>query len=295
MTTPVGRLAPTPSGAIHLGNACAFAAAWLSARAARGRLLLRIEDVDRERASPQIADAIRRDLSWLGLSWDEEVAPQSARDYRPWLARLSSQTYHCRCTRAMTAAVGGVYAGVCRDRGWPSGAVRFRLPDRTVVFDDRVRGTQAVSLGSLGDPVLRRRDGEFAYMLAVVADDIADGVTEVVRGADLLETSAAQICLWEALGGTPPTWLHAPLVVGPDGRKLSKSHGALAIGALRAAGWRPGDVWRVVLPWLGLSGVATLEDAVPRFDPDTIWREAVHVDRLEAGAIVVREPTGRPR
>lgn len=260
----IGRLAPTPSGELHLGNVCAFGAAWLSVRSAGGRLLLRIEDVDLQRARPEVEDAIRRDLDWLGLTWDAEVPRQSTRDYAPWLARLG--TYRCVCSRK--EVVGGPYPGTCRDAGHAEGAVRFRLPDGVVAVNDRKFGSRDVDPRfAFGDPIVRRRDGAYTYNLAVVADDVADGVTEVVRGADLLDFTAVQLRLWEAFGASPPTFLHAPLILGPDGRKLSKSHGALGIAALRDAGWARAQVWAVVLPWLGLPEADELEAAARVFDP----------------------------
>ncbi|MEQ1567479.1 MAG: glutamate--tRNA ligase family protein [Myxococcota bacterium] len=263
----VGRLAPTPSGRLHLGNALAFGAAWLSARAAGGRVLLRIEDVDRARARTEIERSIRDDLRWLGLEWDEETPPQRVRPYEPWLGALGHQLYRCRCTRAELAAFDA-YPGTCRDRGHPDGAVRLRLPPGEVEFVDRRWGLVRVDpTTTFGDPVLRRRDGSFAYPLAVVVDDLCDGVTEVVRGADLLEYTAVQIHLWRAFGATPPTWMHAPLLLGPDGKKLSKSHGSTEIAALARAGWTPDDVWRQLLPFLGLDGFDHVRDAVGAFDP----------------------------
>jgi glutamyl-tRNA synthetase len=273
-----GRLAPTPSGRLHLGNALAFGAAWLSARAAGGRLVLRMEDVDRARARMEIERSIRADLRWLGLDWDEETAPQRERRYQPWLDRLARHTYFCRCTRAQ---LGPVYPGTCRDAGHPDGAVRLRLPDGAVRFVDRRWGLQQVDpVAVFGDPVLKRRDGSFAYPLAVVVDDLCDGVTEVVRGSDLLEYTAVQIHLWEAFGATPPSWMHAPLLLGSDGRKLSKSHGSTEIGTLRASGWTPEAVWRLLLPFLGLDGADHPKDAVPRFRPDAGGRGPFTVSTL---------------
>lgn len=266
MGTPVGRLAPTPSGRLHLGNALSFAAAWLSARAAGGRVLLRVEDVDRTRARADLERSIREDLAWLGLDWDEETLPQRVRVYEPWLAALAEHTYRCTCTRADLAAASG-YPGTCRAAGHQGGAVRFRLPDGAVRFVDRRFGAQVVDPGLFGDPVLRRRDGTYTYTLAVVVDDLCDGVTEVVRGADLLDYTAVQIRLWRALGATPPTWLHAPLLLGADGKKLSKSHGSTEIGALAASGWTARRVWRELLPLLGIEGCETLADAVSAFRP----------------------------
>ena len=272
----VGRLAPTPSGQLHLGNVVAFGAAWLSARSAGGRLLLRMEDVDRARARRGIEDDQKRDLEWLGLHWDHETRRQSERDYTPWLAALAELTYHCDCSRAEIRAAGGIYPGTCRAKQSGQGSVRFRVPDDVVSFADRTCGPQRVDPASLGDPALRRRDGFFAYTLAVVADDIADGVTEVVRGADLLSFTAIQIRLWEAFGATPPTWMHSPLVLGADGKKLSKSHGSAHVGALRDAGWSPQRVWRQVLPWLGLHG-DHIDDALDDFDPAAVERGPITV------------------
>jgi len=267
----VGRLAPTPSGLLHLGNVLAFGAAWLSVRSQGGRLLLRVEDVDRGRARRHIEDAQKRDLEWLGLTWDAETQRQSERDYAPWVQRLAERVYWCRCTRAMVRAAGGVYPGTCRQAGHDDadqrGRLRFWLPDGPVTFVDRRFGEQVVDPGTqLGDPVLQRHDGFYTYPLAVVADDIADGVTEVVRGADLLGYTAVQIRLFQAFDATPPSFLHSPLVLGPDGKKLSKSHGSLHVGAMREAGASPRDIWRRVLPWLGLPG-DHVHDVVELFHP----------------------------
>jgi glutamyl/glutaminyl-tRNA synthetase len=263
----------------------AFTAAWLSVRQQGGTLLLRVEDVDRSRARRHVEEAQKRDLEWLGLTWDEEVRPQRNRAYEPWLDMLPG-TYFCECTRRTIAEGGGKHPLECRVRGSTRGAVRFTLNDRHETFADRVHGARTIRALDFGDPILRRRDGVYTYNLAVVADDIADGVTEVVRGADLLDYTAVQIALWQGFGATPPTWLHAPLVLGPDGRKLSKSHGALGIEALREAGNTADALHRVVLRWLGLDG-HDLASAVDAFDPARIptrpialtedWRSAVNL------------------
>lgn len=275
----VGRLAPTPSGRLHLGNVYAFAAAWLSVRQMDGRLLLRMEDVDHQRARPAYADAIRRELDWLGLPWDEEVTAQSERRYEPVLEALQAHTYYCSCTRRMLRPYGGLYPGWCRNRKLQQGALRFRLDDhQRIGFHDGVFGFQEQQPAQTqGDPVLRRRDGLYTYHLAVVADDIADGVTEVVRGADLLNDTGLQVALWRALGQTTPQWRHTPLVVGPDRRKWSKSQHTLHLDALQAAGWRAADVCRTVLPWLGLPPFDHWEDALPMFAWTNIPRAAIRM------------------
>lgn len=259
---PTGRLAPTPSGDLHLGNALAFGAAWLSARGAGGRVLLRVEDLDRGRARAEIAERQREDLRWLGLEWDEEVTPQSQRTYD----LDGIPTYRCPCPRHARLI------GHCRCRFVPQthGAWRFRTPRGTVGFVDRAAGPQAFEPED--DPILVRADGEAAYPLAVVIDDARDGVTEVVRGGDLLVATATQVRLHEALGLPFPTWLHVATLMGPDGRKLSKSHGSTELRALRAAGWAPDDVWRLLLPLLG-SPADRLADA--RLDPAAVVRGEV--------------------
>jgi glutamyl/glutaminyl-tRNA synthetase len=255
----VGRLAPTPSGHLHLGNALAFGAAYLSARSAGGRLLLRVEDLDRGRARADVAEAQRADLRWLGVDWDAETPSQSTRSYDT----AGLDTYVCECNRAARLA------GACRCRDAPArtGVVRLRAPRDPVAFTDR-------ALGPLlrvpeDDPVLVRADGEAAYPLAVVLDDARDGVTEVVRGGDLVDATAVQIVLHRMRGLHIPTYLHVPVLLGEDGRKLSKSHGSTELRALRAAGWTAERVWEVLLPVLGLRP-SSLTEAVPRFDPARI-------------------------
>ena len=257
MAAPTGRLAPTPSGHLHLGNALAFGAAWLSARGAGGRVLLRVEDLDRGRARDDVAAGQREDLRWLGLAWDEEVAPQSLRDYR----LEGIPVYRCDCNRAARLA----RACTCRDETRAAGAWRYRTRQTPVDFVDRALGPQRIVPEE--DPILIRADGEAAYPLAVVVDDARDGVTEVVRGADLLEATATQIRLHEDLGLDPPSYLHTPILLGTDGKKLSKSHGSTEIRALRAAGWTPDDVWATLLPLLG---VAAGPLAGARLDPARI-------------------------
>lgn len=221
----VGRFAPSPTGIMHWGNASTALVAWLQVRAEGGRMLLRMEDVDPQRSKPEFADGWRRDLAWLGLDWDEEVAPQSQRGprYAEALANLASQglVFACRCTRrdmeeAVSAPHGsfmGSYPGTCADGRWPldgAGARRLRYPDDAVV--------------------LRRADGAWAYQLAVVVDDMDQGVTHIVRGRDLEDSAPLQRFLHRAMGNLrPPEVAHAPLWMGPDGHRLSKRHGSVGV------------------------------------------------------------------
>lgn len=271
-----GRLAPTPSGDLHLGNITAFYAAWLSARSTGARLLLRMEDVDTGRARLDVEERQRACLRWLGLEWDAETPRQSARSYAEPLAALAEHTYRCGCTRRELRE----RPCPCDGAGHREGAVRFRAPQRTMAVHDRRHGVTQQLPSEHGDPILVRRDGLIGYPLAVVADDIRDGVTEVVRGDDLHSFTAVQQHLWLALGATPPSWLHTPLVLGPDGRKLSKSHNSSHIDHLREAGWQPDDVLELVGCWLGLpTGVP--HEAVRHFDPSRIPAGPIHLADTE--------------
>jgi len=280
-----GRLAPTPSGHLHLGNVLAFGAAWLSARSAGKRLLYRLEDIDRGRAREEIARAQRDELRWLGVAWDEETVPQSQRSYD-----LSAvPTFRCTCSRNERKA-GTCICRTAHQAGSPKtgGVLRFLGQREPVDFDDRARGPQTFEPEE--DPVLQRANGEVAYPVAVVLDDLRDGVTEVVRGADLLEATAVQLQIHEALGESPPSYLHNPVLLGPDGWKLSKSFGSLEVRALREGGWQPEEFWRRLLPMLGCEGCETLGDALPLFDPTRIPPGPFATD--EAGDIVTDENEG---
>ena len=234
----VGRFAPSPSGRMHLGNVFTALIAWLSVRSQQGRMLLRIEDLDPDRSKPQYIDALRRDLQWLGLDWDEEMPLQSQRSdiYDCYFRRLP--VYPCFCTRnelhsasAPHAADGSfLYAGTCRGLSAEEIATQVRKPswrvalnEGCVSFTDRVYGMiREDPSQSCGDFILRRADGVYTYQLAVVCDDALGGVTEVVRGRDLLSSTARQIWLYRALGFPTPEFCHVPLLVAPDGRRLSK-------------------------------------------------------------------------
>jgi glutamyl-Q tRNA(Asp) synthetase len=283
----VGRFAPSPTGPLHAGSLAAALASWLDARAHGGRWLVRIEDVDGPRCVPGADREILRQLDALGLVADEPPLWQGTRGpaYAAALERLraAGRAYPCGCTRqaiaAALAALGRphrpdqelVYPGTCRpEHGGPVGgrarAWRFRLPDAAdVVWHDRRLGTGRQDVAAtVGDFVLLRADGLWAYQLAVVVDDAAQGVTHVVRGEDLADNTPRQLLLQEALGLPAPVYLHVPLVRAPDGGKLSKQHGAPAVdtsdplAALRAAGSALG------LPWLEATDAAGWRSAATR-------------------------------
>lgn len=240
--TYVGRFAPSPSGPLHRGSLVAALASWLDARAHGGRWLVRIENLDPPRERPGAADTILRQLAGLGLHWDGDVVRQSERGpaYAQAFERLrtTGRVYGCACTRRELALAAGdgeaAYPGTCRDGLAPGRrprAWRLRLDDGTIDFEDRWHGPQRQHPArSPGDVVLKRADGLWAYPLAVVVDDAAAGVTDVVRGADLLPVTGAQIQLQRALGLPGLRHLHVPLVRDPQGRKLSKHAGDAPVG-----------------------------------------------------------------
>ena len=269
----IGRFAPSPSGPLHFGSLVAALASWLDARAAGGRWLVRIEDLDQPRVQRGAADEILRTLERLGLYWDGEVVFQGRRLalYEQALARLAD-TYLCACSRreiadsAVSLAADGaqVYPGTCRAglaTGKSARALRIRV-EGAITFRDRVKGELSQDLErEVGDFVLRRADGQFAYQLAVVIDDAAQGVTDVVRGADLLESTPRQIYLQRLLGFPTPRYLHVPVAVDAGGEKLSKHTGARPIDR---------DDLRRALRFLGQPPSATLAEAVRAWNPALI-------------------------
>ena len=308
-TSPRGRYAPSPTGMIHIGNARTALAAWLSARSRGGGFVWRLEDLDRPRVVPGVAEAQLEDLIWLGLDWDEGPdvggphAPyaQSQRSafYEEALRRLAEggRLFPCRLSRKDLAAAASAphgpeetpYPASLRPQNlepdWferlcgaakADAAIRFRVHDRPVSFVDRVYGpiTERVDL-AVGDFVLKRRDGLYAYQLAVVVDDLAMGIDEVVRGADLLASTARQIQLVEALGGTPPAHAHVPLMVSSRGEKLSKRDRGLTLRSLREADVRPQAVAGYLAFSLGLLDRPELcrpADLIPVFSWERIGR-----------------------
>ena len=247
----IGRFAPSPSGRMHLGNLFSALLAWLSVRAAGGEMILRIEDLDPDRCRPEYARVLKEDLLWLGLDWDREQTPQSQRSeaYAQVFDALGQAVYPCYCTRTELHAASAphasdgrvLYAGTCRDltpaqRAEKTKAPAWRLlvPDRTMAFVDGLQGYYEENLlRDCGDFIVRRADGVYAYQLAVVTDDADGGVTQVVRGMDLLSSTPRQLYLYELMGKKPPEFYHVPLLVAPDGRRLSKREKDLDMGALR--------------------------------------------------------------
>ncbi|MFW5452860.1 tRNA glutamyl-Q(34) synthetase GluQRS [Thioalkalivibrio sulfidiphilus] len=239
----IGRFAPSPTGPLHFGSLVAALASWLDARRHGGRWLLRIEDLDPPREVPGAADAILRTLEAFGLSWDGPVLYQSSRLETYWAAldelRAAGHAYDCGCTRREIAEAGQpgldgpVYPGTCR-AGLPPGkaprAVRLRTEAGEITFTDRMQGPIRQDVArEVGDFVIRRADGYFAYQLAVVVDDAFQGITHVVRGADLLDSTPRQILLQRLLGLPTPAYLHHRLVLTPEGEKLSKQTHAPAV------------------------------------------------------------------
>lgn len=248
-----GRFAPSPSGRMHLGNVFSALLAWLSVRSRGGRMILRMEDLDPDRCRPEYMETLRDDLDWLGLDWDAEQTPQSRRTdaYRAEFEKLSQLglVYPCYCSRAELHAASAphasdgtaIYAGTCRNltpeeraQKTRRPAWRVRVPEEEISFHDRLQGDYTENLArDCGDFIVRRSDGVYAYQLAVVTDDAEGGVTEIVRGRDLLSSTPRQIWLQRTLGFPEPEYCHVPLLVAPDGRRLSKRERDLDLGALR--------------------------------------------------------------
>ncbi len=250
---PVGRFAPTPSGRMHLGNVFAALIAWLSVRSRDGEMVLRMEDLDTQRTSAEFAETLRDDLRWLGFTWDRETPAQSQRsavyDNYFEILREKGLLYPCYCTRSQLHSVNAphlsdgtyVYPGTCRNLTEGERAAFHRapawrvvVPDRVWTVEDRIQGTYRCNLATeCGDMVVRRADGVYVYQLAVTVDDGEAGVTEVVRGMDLLSSAPRQMYLQELFGFPHPEYAHVPMLLAPDGRRLSKRDRDLDLGILR--------------------------------------------------------------
>lgn len=284
-----GRFAPSPTGPLHLGSLVAALGSWLFARAKGGRWLVRMEDLDTPRVVPGAADDILWTLERFGLTWDGDVVTQSPRialydrAFEDLLRR--KEIYACACSRAdllraASAPARGeesaaIYPGTCRTElppGKAARAFRFRVPPGLFTFKDLLFGSLSEDVSTaVGDFVVKRADGPYAYQLAVVVDDAAQGVTEVVRGADLLDSTARQIALQRALSLPTPAYAHLPLVVGPDGKKLGKRDGALALETLDEA--RVRSAFAFALSAMGQEPAESPREAALRFDPSRIPRE----------------------
>ena len=255
---PVGRFAPSPTGRMHLGNVFCALLAWLCAKSAGGKIILRIEDLDTARCKTEYATQLLRDLTWLGLTWDAGGLTDAYRQSRCadryeaalQTIRAAAEVYPCYCTREELHAAGAphlsdgtiLYSGRCRHLtaeqlaalSGRRAALRLAVPDETIPFWDGHYGFQCENLRTqCGDFILRRSDGVYAYQLAVVTDDIHMGVTQIVRGRDLLGSCALQLYLYRLLGAAPPAYFHIPMLCAPDGKRLSKREKSLDLGALR--------------------------------------------------------------
>ena len=251
--TPTGRFAPTPSGRMHLGNVFSAMLAWLSVKSRGGEMVLRMEDLDTQRTSPEFAQILREDLIWLGLTWDQETPAQNTRGavYDRYFDLLEQKglLYPCYCTRSQLHSVNAphlsdgtyVYPGTCRNLTAAQQAActrppawRVKVPDRLWQVEDLVQGHFEMNLArDCGDMVVRRADGIYVYQLAVTVDDGEAGVTEVVRGSDLLSSAPRQMYLQELFGFPHPIYAHVPMLLAPDGRRLSKRDRDLDLGSLR--------------------------------------------------------------
>jgi glutamyl-Q tRNA(Asp) synthetase len=247
----VGRFAPSPTGPLHFGSLVCALASYLDAKRHNGKWLLRIEDIDPPREQRGAADSIKRTLEAHGLFWDEEVRYQSQRSEAYWAClnelKKLGLLYKCNCTRARLSPLNGRYDGHCRHHPPTTDepcALRLKVSDlppefrhirNTIEFNDRIQGIQKENVDEVsGDFVIHRKDGFFAYQLAVVVDDVDQGITDIVRGNDLLDTTARQIFLYHILGKTPPRYAHIPVVVDDHGNKLSKQNHAPAVDAKQA-------------------------------------------------------------
>ena len=301
MTQIVTRFAPSPTGFLHIGGARTALFNWLYARHVGGRFLLRIEDTDRERSTPEAVDAILDGLNWLGLDWEGEAVKQFERADRHREAAMrmlaSGNAYRCYCSpaeltemreRQRAAGLPPRYDGRWRDRDpaeAPDGVaptIRLRAKQEGVTLvDDKVQGKIEFPNKDLDDLVLLRSDGNPTYMLAVVVDDHDMGVTHVIRGDDHLTNAARQTQIYQGLGWEVPVWAHIPLIHGPDGAKLSKRHGALGVDAYRALGYLP-EALRNYLVRLGWSHgdkeFFSAAEMVEAFDLGAVGRSASRFD-----------------
>ena len=306
---PVGRFAPTPSGRMHMGNVFAALIVWLSVRSRDGEMVLRMEDLDTQRTSAEFGRLLREDLNWLGLTYDRETPPQSQRsetyDRYFEILREKGLLYPCYCTRSQLHSVNAphlsdgtyVYPGTCRNLTQEQRAAfdrapawRVMVPDRQWNFTDRVQGEYSLNLATqCGDMVVRRADGVYVYQLAVTVDDGEAGVTEVVRGMDLLSSAPRQMYLQELFGFPHPDYGHVPMLLAPDGRRLSKRDRDLDLGELRKY-VRPQRVIGTLAHAAGLIDrleEISAQELAAEFRWEKLRGEAIYLD---AGAIYGKTP-----
>ena len=305
---PIGRFAPTPSGRMHLGNVFAAMIAWLSVRSRGGSLILRIEDLDTQRTSEENARILRQDLQWLGLDWDVETQPQSQRGpvYDRYFAALSDLglVYPCYCSRSQLHSVNAphlsdgtyLYPGTCRNMPeWQrrqqtkAPAWRLQVPDRVITLEDMGYGLYSQNLlQQCGDFLIRRGDGVYMYQLAVTVDDGEAGVTEVVRGVDLLGSAPRQMYLQELLGFAHPTYGHVPLLTAPDGRRLSKRDKDLDLGQLRQQ-VKPEEILGVLAYSAGILDMPvpiSARELIPEFHWSKLGKEEIPLDGTMLGRML---------
>lgn len=298
----MGRFAPTPSGRMHLGNVFSALLAWLSVRSQNGEMVLRMEDLDTQRTSAEFAQTLRDDLRWLGLTYDRETPPQSQRSdtYDLYFERLREMEllYPCYCTRSQLHSVNAphlsdgtyVYPGTCRnmtreeqEKMNRAPAWRVMVPDRVWSFTDRVQGYYELNLAKeCGDMVVRRADGVYVYQLAVTVDDGEAGVTEVVRGMDLLSSAPRQMYLQELFGFPHPGYAHVPMLLAPDGRRLSKREKDLDLGQLQLR-LRPEQVLGSLAYAAGIIDVrepVSAAELVGEFSWEKITGEAIYLNEI---------------
>ncbi len=301
MTDPavVGRFAPTPSGRMHLGNVFAALMAWASVRSRGGEMVLRMEDLDTQRTSAEFGEILRGDLAWLGLSYDRETPPQSRRSgvYDTYFEKLGEMglLYPCYCTRSQLHSVNAphlsdgtyVYPGTCRNLQTPppgrDPAWRVKVPDKLWRFTDLVQGDYESNLRTAcGDMVVRRADGVYVYQLAVTVDDGEAGVTEVVRGMDLLSSAPRQMYLQSLFGFPHPVYAHVPMLLAPDGRRLSKRDKDLDLGELRKR-VRPEEIIGTLAFAAGLIDQKTAlsaKELAQEFSWDKLRGESIYLETL---------------
>ena len=300
----ITRLAPSPTGALHLGNARTFLVNWLLARRNGWRILLRIEDIDGPRIKKGADRQAIDDLTWLGIDWDDGPIYQSTRlhAYQSALQQLlnTGDAYPCVCSRSEVHSAASaphaedgsaVYPGTCRGRfkdvhdairsSGKDPAIRFRVPDETIEFEDRFAGIKRFDVArDLGDFVIAKADGTPAYQLAVVVDDADMNVTHIVRGDDLIDSTPRQILLYRALrlADREPTYYHLPLITGPDARRLAKRHGDTRLSSYRDQGVPPGRILHLLARWCGMNlsqEPTTAADLLPRFDLSLLPRQPI--------------------